>query len=366
MLPLFQPDLPSVNEILPYLTRMEKNKWYSNFGPLVCEFEASIAQHFNIPVSAVVSASNATSALTETLRLYSSKIRVAGSSPGYCLVPAWTFVATAQAVMAAGFRPLFCDVDAKTGELSPEIAENALLENNEISVVLPVAPFGAAVDVSTWDDFSKKQKIHVVIDAAASFDAVSPGFTPTVISLHATKTLGVGEGALMITLDLELAEKFKSCTSFGFAGSRIARSPGGNVKMSEMHAAVGLAQLGRWNDLRERLLEVRSWYDEALLNVEGCSSLHMPTSGVSNTMNLYFNHTDAVDVIEKLKGAGVSSRRWWEDELHLNPVFGQEVVGPVTESDKFYKNVFGVPFFSDLAKCDVLKVCEIIERETTR
>ena len=83
-------------------------------------------------------------------------------------------------------------------------------------------------------------------------------------------------------------------------------------------------------------------------------------------MNLCLRDSDAGDVIEKLKMAGVSSRRWWEDKLHLNPVFGQEVVGPISEADKFYKSVFGVPFFSNLLKCDVLKFCEVIERETTR
>ncbi|MEH6630597.1 MAG: DegT/DnrJ/EryC1/StrS family aminotransferase [Halopseudomonas aestusnigri] len=366
MLPLFQPDLPSVAEILPYLNRMEKNKWYSNFGPLVCEFEANIARHFQIPVSSVISASNATSALTEILRYFSSQCDVNGSSPGYCLLPAWTFVATAQAVVAAGFRPLFCDVDAITGELTPEIAKIALSNNDDILAILPVAPFGAPVDVSIWDNFSKVHSIPVVIDAAASFDALKPGLTPAIVSLHATKSFGIGEGGLLITLDQELAREFRQYTTFGFSDSRKAMSLGGNAKMSEMHAAVGLAQLKRWCDLKERLLEVRSWYDDALLNIEGACSLHNDDVGISNTMNLYLNSTLAVDVIAGLGDAGVSSRSWWEDELHLNPIFGRKVAGPIIEAGKFYEKVIGVPFYSGLSKGDVFRVCNVLGNETTR
>ncbi|MCZ4280515.1 DegT/DnrJ/EryC1/StrS aminotransferase family protein [Kiloniella laminariae] len=362
MLPLFQPDFPSTEELVPFLKRIELSGQYSNFGPLVCEFEKLIAEKFSLSENGVVTASNATAALTEVLRLLVGEKPL--DEPAYCLLPAWTFVATAQVVVSAGLIPLFADVDPITGVLTPQIAEEALLckASRQIRVVLPVAPFGYPVDAREWDEFVTKHKLPVVIDAAASFDKVTPGKVPTIISLHATKSLGIGEGGLVLSGDSDLLVRLKHATSFGFAGSRVASSLGVNAKMSEFHAAVGLAQLKRWPEIRKRLFEVRAWYDDFLYKIDGLSVFHNGETGATSTMNLVSRDYPARKIIDGLERAEVAARIWWEDELYRNQVFGRSCIGKLPVSEYLYHHVFGVPFFSTMTRANVSRVCGELER----
>ena len=107
---------------------------------------------------------------------------------------------------------------------------------------MPVAPFGAPFNIEEWDEFHRVTGIPVVIDAAAGFDTASAGLSPVMISLHATKAMGIGEGGLILCRDNNLAEQIRAARNFGFLGERVAEIPGMNAKLSEYGAAVGLAR----------------------------------------------------------------------------------------------------------------------------
>src|SRR5262249_12257967 len=132
-------------------------------------------------------------------------------------------------------------------------------------------PFGAPLEVDAWQNFEERTGIAVVIDAAAGFDSAAPSRIPLVVSLHATKILGAGEGGFISTADNRLLERARAACNFGFQGSRNAVLPASNAKMSEYHAAVGLAALAQWVDTRRRHARIAEWYEEALRHLEGVS-----------------------------------------------------------------------------------------------
>src|SRR5207248_11028306 len=127
--------------------------------------------------------------------LIAALIAVARPGRSRCLMPSWTFAASAGACCAARLNPHFCDVDPDSWTLDPEV----LARRDDLpdaAAVLVTCPFGEPVDSAAWDDFTAQTHIPVVIDAAAAFDTVDTGTmkvgrSPLVISLHATKVFGI-------------------------------------------------------------------------------------------------------------------------------------------------------------------------------
>ncbi len=233
-----KPLLPTVDKLLPYLSRIDASRHYSNFGPLNEEYQERLQGLFGAPC---VTASSATSALTATLMALQLP-------PGSLVaVPSWTFVATPAAIVAAGHVPYFVDV----GDYSKAKSANA---------IVAVAPLGAPLDLQQW----KNSKVPVVIDAAAGFDSFSTlckiGKWPVIISTHATKVFGTGEGGFVTCQDTKLLEKIKRIINFGFNDKRESEVFGINAKLSEYHAAVGLAGLDEWSGKRERYLRKTKIY----------------------------------------------------------------------------------------------------------
>lgn len=235
-----KPLLPLAEKILPYLEKIDRNRHYTNFGPLNASYQERLEVVFKAPV---VTASSATSALTACLMAYDLPPK------SFVACPSWTFVATPLSIMAAGHIPYFMDVDDAGRFISKSFIYPVC------RAVVAVAPFGKPINVEAWDDF----ELPVVIDAAAGFDAFSsicyPQNRPVVISTHATKTFGTGEGGLVVCKNKSLLEKVRKITSFGLTPEREVLFPAFNAKFSEYHAAVGHAELDGWATKRERFLE---------------------------------------------------------------------------------------------------------------
>jgi dTDP-4-amino-4,6-dideoxygalactose transaminase len=85
---------------------------------------------------------------------------------------------------------------------------------------MPVSAFGAPVDLRGWDAFTAETGIPAVLDAAAGVDTLRPGMTPAVVSFHATKPLGIGEGGALVSVDAETIARFRSFANFGFGNGR--------------------------------------------------------------------------------------------------------------------------------------------------
>ena len=174
-------------------------------------------------------------------------------------MPAWTFAATPHAARAAGLTPLFHDVDRRDlGARSGEVTETLRRISGKVERSWSWSPFGAPLDVPAWEAFEDRTGIPVVIDGAASFDTVQPTHIPFVVSLHATKILGAGEGGFIATTDSNLRDLLVGCCNFGFTETRIATIAALNAKMSEYHAAVALASLDRWPRSAQRMHEFAS------------------------------------------------------------------------------------------------------------
>lgn len=356
-LPVMRPQLPAAGRLLPYLSRIDQSRIYSNFGPLTAEFEDRLAAHFAIPEGAVTTVANATLGLTLALSAQ-------GARPStLCLMPAWTFVASAQAAIAAGLVPFFVDVDPVAWTLDPATVAAAIAgAPGDVGAVMPVMAFGRPIDFDAWDRFRSTSGVPVVIDAAAGFDAVKATATPAVVSLHATKALGVGEGGLVLSRDPVLVREIRIRSSFGFDGSREARVPAMNAKFSEYHAAVGLASLDEWAAARAAWYGLAGTYRKHLLDRRAPAQLQdqFGESWVSSVCVMTLLDQDAVQAERRLQHAGIESRRWWGAGAHAHATTRHYPRTALPITQEAARSTIGVPFFRDLASGDVERVVEAI------
>jgi len=370
-IPLLVPDLPSAADLLPWLERIDKNRWYTNFGPLVKEFEQALTNYLASPSAgpaqrplhlATVSSGTAAIELAILALAFPEQSRV--------LLPAFTFPATCTAVQRAGLHPVFSDVDEQSWMLTPAVAR-AVLRHARFDLVLPVATFGCPHPAADWDEFSRDTGIPVVLDAAAAFGNQGIGDRGIVtFSLHATKAFGVGEGGLVVSRSSELIAKVRSLSNFGIGADGIINSSGENAKLSEYHAAVGLAQLARWPDLCRRNGMVWQAYRRHLslspLN-EKISVQQGKEERIRSQMPVLSASGNIPSLVANMTDKGIETRRWYYPPLPRHPAFsGIPRIGPDGKEDlpvtaRLADGLLGLPFHTSLTESQIEFICDRLE-----
>lgn len=356
-IPVSRPRMPRADALIPYLQRIDDRRTYSNFGPLVSELEARLAERLGVDPACLVTVANGTAGLTLALQA------VVAEAKGYCLIPSWTFVATAHAVSAAGLTPFLVDVDEGSWALTPEIARDALAQiDGPVAAVMPVAPFGAPMDTAAWDRFTEETGIPVVVDAAAGHDTVRVGTSPAAVSLHATKILGAGEGGYVVSHQRDVITQIRQRSNFGFYGSRDARCLATNAKMSEYHAAVGLAAMDAYAGDIENFRAVAAAYRARLTRQQRVSfQAGFGSEWCGSVCVARFFGADRERIMARLEAVGIGSRAWWGTGVHAQTAFAGMPRLPLPVTEMLAQETLGLPYFVDMTDTDVERVCRIIE-----
>lgn len=363
--PLLVPDLPAPETLLPYLHRMHQAQQYSNFGPLVRELEAGLLDRFAARSPAPLALSTVANA-TLGLELVLSALELPPHSR--VLVPSLTFVATATAVLRAGHIPVLADIDPDSWLLTPGIARQAL-QQIAIDVVMPVAAFGSPHAMAGWHAFQQETGVPVVIDAAAAFGSQwLDGFGGTaVFSMHATKSLPAGEGGFIVSSDAALVARVRQLSNFGINLDPGPEVPvgmlariGSNAKMSEYHAAVGLASLDAWeNRAAVRRARYQELYEALQAAADGLR--WQSTAGDVAAPTLLCVQLPAAGDREALERScaarGIGTRRWYQPLLgRMLSVAPHCVCLPTPVASVLASGMIGLPFFPQISAGQVQAV----------
>ena len=226
--------LEEVNELL-------KGIWTSGImthnGPLVQRFEKECAKHLG--VSQMVTCVNGTMGLQMAIRALKLK--------GEIITTPFTFIATINSILWEGCTPVFVDIDPETLCIDSAKIEEKITYHTV--GIMPVHVFGNCCDIEAIEAIAKKHNLKVIFDACHSVGVNYKGQSIfnygdiSVTSFHATKMLNTAEGGACFTLDKELDEKLRRIRFFGFENHADIVEDGTNAKMTEVHAAVGLANL---------------------------------------------------------------------------------------------------------------------------
>jgi dTDP-4-amino-4,6-dideoxygalactose transaminase len=356
---VFRPLLPIAAQVLPYLERIDATRWYSNFGPLVHEFEQRLAVHFDVAPDQIAVVANATLGLATSL---------ATAPPGLgdtVPMPAWSFPATALAALAAGFTPCFLDVEPTSWALEPDSVPDELARRSR--AVVPVAPFGARPDLASWVTWSGENGVPVVVDAAACFDSLASLSVPegapvaVVVSLHATKVLGIGEGGVVISNDPSWILRARRFINFGITKTRRSDVLGTNAKLSEYGAAVGLAALDIWPESRRRWMKVAGDFSARLANAGLEAQPGFGRTAATPYCVADFKRAKTCErALDALTGARIETRRWWGHGQHENPALGALERRDLHVTDSLAARTLGLPFWIDIEARDVDEIFAVL------
>jgi dTDP-4-amino-4,6-dideoxygalactose transaminase len=354
--PILRPRLPLAERLAPYLRRIDETRYYSNFGPLALTLEDRLAEHYGLAGGTVACVANATLGLALTLAAQ-------GVQPGaLCALPAWTFVASVHAVVTAGLVPYFVDVSADTWALDP-MAVIAAIDGAPapVGAVMPVAPFGRPLDVAAWDRFRTRTGLPVAIDAAAGFDSLVPGATPAVVSLHATKVIGVGEGGFVTSTDPSIILGVRRRSNFGFAPDRQVVVAATNAKLSEYHAAIGHAALDEWQETRAEWMDVAAAYRGRLAGANQVTLQdEFGESWISATCVVRAADGTAPRIEAALAADGIETRHWWGEGAHAYPAMQDFPRASLATTTELALSTFAVPFYRDLPETDIDRIAAIL------
>ena len=358
-IPIYQPDL-SGNE-LKYVTDCVKSGWVSSLGKYVGRFEEAFAKFCRVE--------HAIAVCNGTVAIHLALI-VLGIGPGdEVILPTLTFVATANAVRYTGATPVFVDSEPETWTINPELIEEKITVHTK--AIIPVHLYGHPAEMSPILELADANRIYVIEDAAEAHGAEyrnrkagSLGHIGC-FSFYGNKVLTTGEGGILTTNDEELARKSRFLKDHGMSKELRYWHPlvGYNYRMTNVAAALGLAQLERVNLILKRKRELAKFYQSRLKDCPGV----ICQSEAEWAKNIYWMFSilvtedaplDRNDLIIALGERGIDSRPFFIPMHQLPPYREENGIYPV--ADNLSKRGINLPSYPTLDEADIKYICESI------
>ena len=346
-----------------YVMDCLESNWISARGKYVEQFEAAFAEFCGVKHG--VSCANGTVALHLALLAL-------GIGPGdEVIVPTLTFVATANAVRYCGATPVFVDCESETWNIDPGLIESRITSKTKAIIVVHL--YGHPVDMDAVMSLANRYRLFVVEDAAEAHGAIYRGRVVGSIghigtfSFFGNKVISTGEGGMVTTNDLELARVMRQLKEQGMDPNRRYWYPvvGYNYRMTNITAAIGLAQVEKIEWHIQRRIELARWYQENLRSVRGLSwQAEKPqTRHVFQFFTIVMNGEVAQareEVIAHLASRGIEGRPVVYP-MHVLPPYRDSVHGqrfPVSE--RIASRGINLPTFASLSRANVDYVCECL------
>lgn len=349
-----QPSLPPLSEYVTILEGAWERGILTHNGPLVQQLEKDLNSYLNTKNLAAVT--SGTIALQLAIRALNLE--------GEIITTPFTWIATASAIMWEKCKPVFVDVQPDTFNIDPKKIEEKITDRT--SAILPVHVFSNPCDIEAIQKIADKHALKVIYDAAHAMCVNYKGKSIleygdiTATSFHATKIFQSGEGGACITKDNELYKRIRRLRFFGHDEQKEIVDEGMNGKMTEIHAALGLASL-KWIDdvLRDR----REKY-ELYMSLLGKSDFIQFQNFQADSYNysylpvLFEDENQVIAVSNKLNKHNIYPRRYFRPALNtVKAIAGYESF-PVAED--LASKILCLPLFYTLKKEDIEYICDLI------
>jgi len=314
-------------------------------GPMVTQFEKAFAKF--------ACAKHTIAVNTGTAALHAAVVAAGVKTGDEVILPSFTFVATAEAVVLAGGRPVFADLNPETYNLSPEDVEKAITRKTK--AIMPVDLYGLSSDMKPIREIADKHGLTIVEDAAqahgTSYKGKSPGtFSEAACwSLYASKNMTTGEGGVVTTNDDKVAEVTRMVRTHGERAKYASEILGCNYRMSEIQAAIGSAQLQKLPGFlekrrlnAERLNAVLSESKRLCLPSEPQEGKH---SWYLYTVRIYNGEANERDkLLDELHKKGIGAEAYYVNPIHTMPFYRSNYgTRELKETEKAAKQVFSLP-----------------------
>jgi dTDP-4-amino-4,6-dideoxygalactose transaminase len=346
------------DEIFAELNQIFESSRYI-LGTKVSELENKIRDYHGV--------SEAIGLASGTDALYLSMLSLGIGNGDEVITTPFTFFATAEAVIYAGAKPVFVDIDPKTFNIDASLIPQAITERTR--AILPVHLFGHPADMDSITEIAKKYNLKVIEDCAQSFGAALNGKKTGsygdsgCFSFYPSKNLGAyGDGGMIILNDHAAAEKIKMLRNHGSLGGYKHEFAGYNSRLDEIQAGVLLVKFKRIEEYNSKRRQKAMLYNSLL---EGVVKTPVEKGNVTHIYHQYTITSEKRDLIQEcLKEQGISSVVYYPVPLHLQKALRhlgyKENDFPVAE--KTAKNVLSLPMYPELDEKDIVATSEAIKK----
>ena len=352
--------MPPFEEYVEEIRPLWDTHWLTNMGVKHQQLEADLKNYLDVEnIALFVNGHQALECVLEAMDL-----------KGKVITTPYTFASTTHAIVRKGLEPVFADIDPVTYTLDPASIEQ--LVDDDVCAIMPVHVYGNLCDVEGIARIAREYGLKVIYDAAHAFAVRKDGVSAasfgdaSMFSFHATKVFNTIEGGAVCFGNPALKEKLDQWKNFGITGLETVEYVGGNAKMNEFAAAMGICNLRHLDDeiAKRRLVAERYW---ERLSEEPTLRLSLPQEGITP------NYAYMPVVFEDGFGA---SRDEVREALIAQNVYSRKYFYPLTSDFECYEGRFDssatpvaahvaqrvltLPMFAELPLADVDRICDIV------
>ena len=350
--------MPEIEVYQKLLHQIWESGQITNNGPVLRELGAQLKIFLNVPNLELLA--NGTLALQLAIKALDLK--------GEIITTPYSYVATTNAILWEGCDPVFVDVDPDSFCINPDLIESAITERT--SAILATHVYGYPCNVQRIQEIASRHGLKVIYDAAHAFGVMLNGHSIlehgdcSTLSFHATKLFHTGEGGAVVCRDKAIDQRLFLMSKFGHIGEDEYLDLGINAKMSEPHAAMGLAVLHKVPEIIAARQECSAWYDELL---EGLG-LQCPKVIAGLEYNyayypvVFATHEAMMTARATLQAQDIFPRRYFYPSLNTLPFLPDSLRRPCPVSESLAQRVLSLPLYPTLPRQDVERIAACVRK----
>lgn len=360
-IPVTRSSMPPYEEYIREIAPLWENRWLTNSGTCHQRLERELCSYLDVPFISLFT--NGHLALESTL----SALELTGE----VITTPFTFASTTQAIVRNGLTPIFCDISPV--DLTIDVNSIERLITPRTTAIVPVHVYGNICDVERIQEVASRHQLKVVYDAAHAFGETLNGVgvgsfgDMSMFSFHATKVFHTIEGGGVVCHDAQLLEKLAALKNFGQYSSENVAETGGNAKMNEFQAAMGLCNLRHVDGEMEKRRKVAAYYRARLEGAEGLQLSPVQRNVVSNAAYFpvviderYFGE-DRDAVCTRMGEGNVFPRKYFYPlTSQFSCYAGKFPVQETPVAAWVAERVLCLPLYADMTVEDAAYVCDLL------
>lgn len=354
--------MPAISEYVEEIKPLWESRWLTNRGEKHRAFEGELKKYLDVPeISLFTNGHSALECVLEAMEL-----------EGEVITTPFTFASTVNAIVRKGLTPVFADVKEDDYTIDPCSIENLITPRT--CAIVPVHVYGNVCEVERIDEIAKRHGLKVIYDAAHAFGIRLNGSSvlnwgdASMLSFHATKVFNTIEGGAIVCRDSALVESMEHWKNFGIESPESVIHVGGNAKMNEFCAAMGLCNLRHVDEEIAKRKVVAERYFELLGAIRGLKVSVPPSNVVSNYAYLPVMFTEGFgatrdQVFDALADEGIFARKYFYPLISDFNCYREKFSSEDTPiARRLASEVLTLPMYADLAFEDVERICEVVKR----
>ena len=356
--------LPDIEEYIEEIRPIFESHMLTNMGPVYKKFQHMLIDYLEVPYLSLFV--NGHMALELAIQAMDLK-----RDHGEVITTPFTFASTTHSIVRNGLNPIFCDIRREDYTIDPEKIE-ALITDNTVAI-LPVHVYGNVCDVEAIESIAKRHNLKVLYDGAHAFAEKYKGVgignfgDATMFSFHATKVFNSIEGGAIAFHDEKYRRPLHELKNFGIRGPERVESVGGNAKLDEFRAAMGICNLRHVDECMRKRKAVYERYNERLKGTPGIVFCKMNPNAASNYAYypLVFDREvfgrSRDDVYDDLLRHDVHSRKYFYPAINELSVYRNLYNSTNTPiAHEISLSILTLPIYEELCLEDVDRICDVI------